>query len=144
MSAAAPLAGPAVPRGPAGPRSGPGAGRRGRVQGALALLRATGPVGIASAVIITVAILMAVFGTLIAPYDPNLPNLSLAWGAPSGGHLLGYDVQGRDVLSRLLVGARTALLGPLAVVAGSMVAGVLLAVRWWAAPSWHALATAAS
>jgi hypothetical protein len=57
---------------------------RGRVLGALALLRATGPVGIASAVIIAIAILMAVFGTFIAPYDPNLPNLSLAWGAPSG------------------------------------------------------------
>ena len=128
MSATAPLAGPAVPRGPAAPRSGPGAARRGRVQGALALLRATGPVGIASAVIIAVAILMAVFGTFLAPYDPNAPNLSLAWVGPSGGHLLGYDFQGRDVLSRLLVGARTALLGPLAVVAGSMVAGVLLAV----------------
>src|SRR6185312_1871850 len=60
----------------------------GRVLGALALLRATGPVGIASAVIIAIAILMAVLGTFIAPYDPNLPNLSLAWGAPSAGHLL--------------------------------------------------------
>ena len=124
MSVAAPLAGPAVPRGPAGP----GAPGRGRVLGALALLRATGPMGIASAVIIAVAIAMAIFGTFIAPYDPNLPNLSLAWGAPSGGHLLGYDFQGRDVLSRVLVGARTSLLGPLAVVVGSMVAGVLLAV----------------
>jgi peptide/nickel transport system permease protein len=105
MSAAAPLVGPAVPR-------GPGAARRGRVHGALALLRATGPVGIASAVVIAIAIAMAIFGTFIAPYDPNLPNLSLAWGAPSGGHLLGYDFQGRDVLSRVLVGARTAMLGP--------------------------------
>ena len=65
MSVAAPLAGPAVPRGPAGPD----AARRGRVLGALALLRATGPVGIASAVIIAIAILMAVFGTFVAPYD---------------------------------------------------------------------------
>ena len=118
MSTAAPLT---VPR-------GPGAARRGRVQGALGLLRATGPVGIVAAIIIAVAIHIAVFGTFIATYDPNLPNLSLAWGSPSGGHLLGYDFQGRDVLSRLLVGARTALLGPLAVVAGSMAAGVLLAV----------------
>ena len=124
MSVAAPLAGPAVPRGPAGP----GAAGRGRVLGALALLRATGPVAIASAVIIAIAIAMAIFGTFIAPYDPNLPNLSLAWGAPSGGHLLGYDFQGRDVLSRVLVGARTSMLGPLAVVIGSMAAGVLLAV----------------
>jgi peptide/nickel transport system permease protein len=123
MSATAPLAGPAVPRGPAAPRRGPGAARRGS-----ALLRATGPIGIASAVVIAIAIFMAVFGTFLAPYDPNAPNLSLAWVGPTGGHLLGYDFQGRDVLSRLLVGARTAMLGPLAVVAGSMVAGVLLAV----------------
>ena len=74
MSVAAPLAGPAVPRGPADP----GAAGRGRVLGALALLRATGPMGIASAVIIAIAIAMAIFGTFIAPYDPNLPNLSLA------------------------------------------------------------------
>ena len=95
---------------------------------AWAMLRATGPAGIASAIVIAIATFMAIFGTFIAPYDPITPNLSLAWVGPSGGHLLGYDFQGRDVLSRLLVGARTALLGPLAVVAGSMVAGVLLAV----------------
>ena len=126
MSAVAPLTGPAAPRGgTAGPPAGPGASRGAR---AVALLRATGPVGMVSAVVIIVAVLMAVFGTFIAPYDPNLPNLSLAWVGPSGGHLLGYDFQGRDVLSRLLVGARTSMLGPLAVVLGSMAAGVLLAV----------------
>ena len=99
--------------------------RRGR---ALALLRATGPAGIASAIIIAVAALVAVFGPLLAPYPPNLPNLSLAWVGPTGGHLLGYDFEGRDVLSRLLAGAQTAILGPLAVVAISMTAGTLLAV----------------
>jgi len=111
VSAAVPLPGP-LPR-------------RGR---ALALLRATGPAGIASAIIIAVAALVAVFGPLLAPYPPNLPNLSLAWVGPTGGHLLGYDFEGRDVLSRLLAGAQTAILGPLAVVAISMTAGTLLAV----------------
>ena len=95
---------------------------------AWARLRATGPAGIASAIVIAVAILMAVFGTLLAPYDPITPNLSLSWVGPVGGHLLGYDFEGRDVLSRLIVGARTALLGPLAVVIGCMTAGTLLAV----------------
>jgi peptide/nickel transport system permease protein len=106
------------------PLSGP-LPRRG---GALALLRATGPGGIASALIIAVAALVAVFGPLLAPYPPNLPNLSLAWVGSTGGHLLGYDFEGRDVLSRLLAGAQTAMLGPLAVVAISMTAGTLLAV----------------
>ena len=92
------------------------------------MLRATGPAGIASAVIIAVATFLAIFGPLLAPYPPNLPNLSLAWVGPVGGHLLGYDFEGRDVLSRLLAGAQTAMLGPLAVVIVSMTAGTLLAV----------------
>ena len=95
---------------------------------ALALLHATGPAGIASAAVLAVAALAAVFGPLLAPYDPNLPQLSLAWVGPTGGHLLGYDVEGRDVLSRLLAGAPSSMLGPLAVVAVSMTAGTLLAV----------------
>jgi peptide/nickel transport system permease protein len=99
-----------------------------RMSRAWAMLRATGPAGIVSAIVIAAAIFMAIFGTLLAPYDPITPNLSLSWVGPVGGHLLGYDFEGRDVLSRLIVGARTAMLGPLAVVIGCMTAGTLLAV----------------
>jgi peptide/nickel transport system permease protein len=95
---------------------------------ALALLRATGPAGIVSAIVIVVATFAALFGPLLAPYDPNLPNLSLAWVGPVGGHLLGYDFEGRDVASRLLAGAQSAMLGPLVVVAVSVPVGTLLAV----------------
>jgi peptide/nickel transport system permease protein len=95
---------------------------------ALALLRATGPAGLVSAAVIALATLAAVAGPLLAPYPADLPNLSLAWIGPAGGHLLGFDFQGRDVLSRLLAGAQSSMLGPLAVVAGSMAAGTLLAV----------------
>lgn len=95
---------------------------------AAGLLRATGPAGIASAIVIAIATFVALFGPLLAPYPPNLPDLSLAWVGPSGGHLLGFDFQGRDVLSRLLAGAQTAILGPLAVVIVSMTAGTLIAV----------------
>ena len=100
---------------------------------AVGLLRATGPAGIASAIVIAIATFVALFGPLLAPYPPNLPDLSLAWVGPSGGHLLGFDFQGRDVLSRLLAGAQTAILGPLAVVIVSMTAGTLIAVTaaWW-------------
>ena len=94
----------------------------------LALLRATGPAGIASAIVLAFAAFAAVFGPLLAPYDPNLPNLSLAWVGPVGGHLLGYDFEGRDVLSRLLAGSQTTMLGPLAVVVISVPVGTLLAV----------------
>jgi peptide/nickel transport system permease protein len=92
------------------------------------MLRATGPAGVTSAIIIAVAAFVAIFGPLLAPYPPDLPNLSLAWVGPIAGHLLGYDFEGRDVLSRLLAGAQTAILGPLAVVIVSMTAGTLLAV----------------
>lgn len=94
----------------------------------LVVLRATGPAGIASAVVIAAATFAAVFGPVLAPYDPNLPNLSLSWAGPAGGHLLGYDFEGRDVLSRLLAGAQSSMLGPLAVVILSVTAGTLLAV----------------
>lgn len=104
----------------------PGA-RPGRAR-LLGRLRATGPAGIVSACVIAAATFAAVFGTLLAPYSPVLANLSLAWIGPSGGHVLGYDGQGRDVLSRLLAGATSSMLGPLAVVILSMAAGTLLAV----------------
>jgi len=94
----------------------------------LAVLRAIGPAGIASAAVIAAATFAAVFGPLLAPYDPDLPNLSLAWASRAGGHLLGYDFEGRDVLSRLLAGAQSSMLGPLAVVILSVTAGTLLAV----------------
>ena len=100
--------------------------RRGRSIGSA--LRATGLIGMISAAVIIAATLAAIFGPLLAPFPPNLPNLSLAWVGPGGGHLLGFDFQGRDVFSRLLVGARTSMLGPLAVVAISVTAGSLLAI----------------
>ena len=68
------------------------------------------------------------FGSLIAPYNPVLPDLSLSWVGPGGGHLLGFDFEGRDVLSRLIAGAQSSMLGPLAVVVGAMALGTVLAV----------------
>jgi peptide/nickel transport system permease protein len=95
---------------------------------AVGLLRGTGPAGIASAVVIAIATVVAVIGPLITPFNPTLPNLSLAFIGPSGAHVLGFDFEGRDVLSRLLAGAQSSMLGPLLVVIGSLVLGTLLAV----------------
>jgi peptide/nickel transport system permease protein len=113
---------------------GAGAARRSRP---VALLRQTGAAGMASAAVIAAATFAAIFGPLLAPYNPDLPNLSLAWVGPVGGHLLGYDFQGRDVLSRLLAGAISSMAGPLAVVILSMSAGAVLAV----ASAWRRGAT---
>jgi peptide/nickel transport system permease protein len=90
--------------------------------------RATSPLLIVSAAVIVAATFVAVAGPLFAPYDPNLPHLSEYFVGPSAEHLLGFDAQGRDVLSRLLVGARTSMIGPLAVTLICMTLGSLLAV----------------
>jgi peptide/nickel transport system permease protein len=94
----------------------------------VALLRRIGPAGVASAAVLAAAMLAAAIGPLLAPDNPDLPNLSLAWAGPVSGHLLGFDFEGRDVVSRLLAGAQSSMLGPLAVVAVSMPVGTLLAV----------------
>jgi peptide/nickel transport system permease protein len=79
-------------------------------------------------VVIAVAVLLAAFGPLLAPHDPNAASLGNAYVGPGPGHPLGYDSQGRDLLSRLLTGARTSMAGPFLVVAMSMIAGSVLAV----------------
>ncbi|HEY8815103.1 MAG TPA: ABC transporter permease [Candidatus Dormibacteraeota bacterium] len=90
--------------------------------------RGFSPALITSAAVIAAAALVAVFGPLIAPYNPDTPQLSQYFVGPSPEHLLGFDASGRDVLSRLLYGARTSMIGPLAVTLICMTLGSLLAV----------------
>jgi peptide/nickel transport system permease protein len=96
--------------------------------GAAGLLRSTGVAGLASAAIIAVGTILAVIGPVVAPYNSVLPDLGLSWVGPAGGHLLGFDFEGRDVLSRLVAGAQSSMLGPLGVVIGAMVLGTVIAV----------------
>jgi peptide/nickel transport system permease protein len=91
-------------------------------------LQETGVTGMMSALVLLVALAAAFAGPYVTPSDPNLPNLSLDFVSPSGGHILGYDFQGRDVFSRLLAGAQSSLLGPLMVVTIGIVTGVVLAL----------------
>ena len=87
-----------------------------------------GKAGTVSAVVLGLAVFAAVFGPWLAPDDPDAPNLALAWVGPAGGHLLGFDFQGRDVLSRLLAGAQSSMLGPLLVVVLAMAGGAAFAL----------------
>ncbi|GAA1960017.1 ABC transporter permease [Catenulispora subtropica] len=73
-------------------------------------------------------VLVALLASWIAPADPNSSDLSAALTGPSAGHLLGADGSGRDTLSRLIIGARTALLGPAFVVLFSTLLGVAVGV----------------
>jgi peptide/nickel transport system permease protein len=70
-----------------------------------------------------VVVVMAVFGSLIAPHNPNLQNPVHSLTGPSGAHWLGTDSLGRDVFSRVIAGARTAFVGPLVIAAASMLGG---------------------
>ncbi|MDG6999250.1 MAG: ABC transporter permease [Nitrososphaerota archaeon] len=77
------------------------------------------------AVIILVAV-TAIFAKEIAPYDPNLQQLSGAFKGPSSAHLLGQDELGRDLLSRIIYGSRVSMAVGASVVSVSIVIGVLL------------------
>ena len=65
---------------------------------------------VAGAVVLVVLIVLAVFAPWIAPYPYAYQNLDLGASPPSSVHLLGTDVLGRDLLSRILYGARLSLL----------------------------------
>jgi len=91
-------------------------------------LRGTGLVGHVCAGVIVFALLIAVIGPYIAPYDPNFIQLRYAYVGPVGDHYLGFDGRGRDLLSRLLCGAQTAVFGAVAVAGISIVIGTVLAI----------------
>lgn len=69
---------------------------------------------------------LALFAPLISPYDPNTIDLGNKNLSPSGEHLLGTDYLGRDMLSRILIGARTSLSIAFGVVVISLIAGTAL------------------
>lgn len=76
--------------------------------------------------IMIIYILVAIFAPVIAPHPPNQINLSKALNTPSSSHWLGNDPIGRDTLSRIIFGTRTALLIGLVVVAIAGFVGGLL------------------
>ncbi|WP_240487411.1 ABC transporter permease [Actinomadura flavalba] len=88
-------------------------------------------------VVLVVMVGAAVLAPWLSPYDPiatDTDALGLPPGAP--GHPLGTDLLGRDLLARLLHGARTSLLVGLAAAALTVAAGVLLGALAAAGPRW--------
>src|SRR5438094_4294876 len=80
---------------------------------------------IGSAVVI-VAALAALVGPGVSPFDPSAQELALRLAAPSRVHPLGLDELGRDILARVLAGARISFLVGLTVVSVSSLVGTLL------------------
>lgn len=79
-----------------------------------------------SAVIIILFVLAAVFAPIVAPYDPAKQDLVNRLQLPSAKHWLGTDELGRDVLSRIIYGARVSLVIGLVPTAISMTIGTIL------------------
>ena len=81
-----------------------------------------------SIVVIALLTLVAIFGPLLAPHDPNKVSLPLRLMGPSGAHWLGTDELGRDVLSRLIVATRVDLLASAQAVGLALMIGVPLGI----------------
>ena len=84
------------------------------------------PLGAAGLVVIVLMGICAAFAQWVVPYDPLTVDYGAMLAAPSGEHWLGTDSFGRDVLSRIIYGARTALaIGFIASFLGSTVGAVI-------------------
>jgi peptide/nickel transport system permease protein len=89
-----------------------------------------------SLVVLTGLLLAALLAPVLAPYNPLAQNLNDTKAGPSLAHLLGTDYYGRDVLSRLIWGGRSAYLGVVISLGVALVLGVPwgLAAGYW--PRW--------
>lgn len=79
---------------------------------------------LAALCVIVLVFLAAVAAPLLAPHDPTQQQLPHAFSPPSAEYLLGADHLGRDVLSRLLYGARATLVSAVAVLGLALLIGV--------------------
>jgi len=87
-----------------------------RGRAGLASARGTGlrfarrkPLGFTGALLLVLFLLMAAFAPVLAPYDPFVQDAEARISPPSAAHLLGTDKFGRDLLSRVIYGARISL-----------------------------------
>ena len=90
----------------------------------------------AALVVVVVLILLAVLAPWIAPYDPTATSFSTVRKPPSWAHWFGTDEVGRDVLSRILFGARASLSAGLVSVGIAVGAGVPLGLLAGYAGGW--------
>jgi peptide/nickel transport system permease protein len=118
---------PAVPVAPAGAMASAHSVRQRRHRTLRRLLR--NRVGVLGGVLVLGIALAAVLAPLLAPHDPDQVNLVLRTKPPgTPGYLLGTDIYGRDLLSRLIWGGRVSLTMGLAAMALSASIGISLGV----------------
>lgn len=73
-------------------------------------------------------LLITIFSKYICPYDPYAQDLTQAMQPPSAAHLMGTDTYGRDMLSRVLIGAQTSISSTFALVAIITVFGTVVGI----------------
>jgi len=83
---------------------------------------------VAGVCVVTLLAFLALFGGLIAPYDPNALDLGARLTGPSATHWLGADEFGRDTLSRLLVGAQASAWIAFTTLAFALTLGLVIGV----------------
>lgn len=86
------------------------------------------PLVIATSTFIVLLVGVAVLAPVLSPQDPNFANILGANQGPSAAHWLGTDSFGRDLLSRLIYGARLSLLGPALIIVIATALGTALAI----------------
>jgi peptide/nickel transport system permease protein len=79
-----------------------------------------------SGIVVAIVVVCALFAPWIAPNSPSTQRLLVGDTLPSAEFLAGTDILGRDVLSRTIYGAWTALVGPIVVAAGAFAIATLL------------------
>jgi peptide/nickel transport system permease protein len=88
----------------------------------------TKPLGAAGALIILAMLVVAALAGVLAPYDPYHPDYGLQFARPSADHWFGTDEFGRDLMSRVMHGARIALFVGFAASFAGCTIGALLGV----------------
>lgn len=84
------------------------------------------PRALTGAILTLLAVGLAVVGSVWTPYDPLAMNTTQAFQSPSLHHLMGTDVYGRDIFSRIMAGARVSLSVAAGAAFGALVIGTLI------------------
>jgi peptide/nickel transport system permease protein len=92
----------------------------------LRYLAATQPMALCGAVIVAVALVLALIGPMIAPYDPTTAIPGRQLQPPSLAHLMGTDGNGMDIFSRVIASPRTDLTIAILGTAGALGVGIPL------------------
>ncbi len=81
--------------------------------------------GIIGISLLVFIVFCSIFAPVLAPYDKNAIDLAASLESPSAAHLLGTDLLGRDILSRVLYGGRSSIILALAATLVSMLIGIV-------------------